>query len=53
MPSHEQSKQQNEPIAVLKWLDRTLIWISLICGSLALAFMTVFSVVNVLISAKR
>ncbi len=52
MPSHEQSKQQNEPIAVLKWLDRTLIWISLICGSLALAFMTVFSVVNVLIMRK-
>lgn len=37
---------------LVKWLDRVLIWISLICGSITLAFMTVFSVVNVLVMRK-
>lgn len=37
---------------VLKWLDRILIVISLVCGGIALAFMTAFSVFNVLIMRK-
>jgi len=37
---------------LIKWVDQILIWVSLVCGGLALAFMTAFSVLNVLIMRK-
>lgn len=37
---------------LIQRLDRVLVWVSLICGGTALAFMTVFSVWNVLIMRK-
>lgn len=43
---------EEEPIPFLKWVDRSLIFVSLVCGSLALAFMTAFSVFNVLVMRK-
>lgn len=56
-PQSTQTNNQLQSAAVttmplIKWLDRTLIWISLICGGAALAFMTVFSFVNVIIMRK-
>lgn len=44
--------QEPSPTPLLKWLDRILMWVSLVCGGLALAFMTFFSVVNVLVMRK-
>ncbi len=41
-----------QPPAGLVWLDTIIVWISLIVGGLALTFMTVFSVWNVLIMRK-
>jgi len=39
-------------MSVINALDRILLWVSLICGGMALAFLTVFSVFNVLIMRK-
>lgn len=36
----------------VRWLDRVLTWVSLICGGSALVFMTAFSVLNVLVMRK-
>lgn len=41
-----------EPTGLLRYLDRVLTWVSLICGGGALIFMTAFSVWNVLIMRK-
>jgi len=45
-------RQAQDQLALIQWIDRILIWISLIFGGVALAFMTVFSVVNVLVMRK-
>ncbi|MEM8631110.1 MAG: TRAP transporter small permease [Pseudomonadota bacterium] len=48
-------KDQNEPLRApraIAVLDRVLVWISLLLGGATLAFMTVFSVWNVLIMRK-
>lgn len=48
-------KDQTEPLhapGVIAALDRVLVWISLLLGGATLAFMTVFSVWNVLIMRK-
>ena len=37
---------------LFKLLDRILVWVSLVCGGAALAFMTFFSVFNVLVMRK-
>jgi TRAP-type C4-dicarboxylate transport system permease small subunit len=52
MQSDEQANQEHKSVPLLKWVDKILIWVSLGCGSLALAFMTAFSVFNVLIMRK-
>lgn len=44
--------QPTNDTGIFKQLDRVLIWISWICGGAALAFMTFFSVWNVLIMRK-
>ena len=51
MPNDVQPVQRDRA-PLIRWLDKTLIWISLLCGGAALAFMTTFSVVNVLIMRK-
>jgi len=48
----EQAESQTNSTGLLKWLDKILIWVSLICGGAALTFMTVFSVFNVLVMRK-
>ena len=35
-----------------QWVDRALLWMSLICGSVTLIFMTVYCVFNVLVMRK-
>lgn len=51
-PSADTSLQDQPSFLLIRGIDRLLIWMSLICGGLALAFMTAFSVVNVLIMRK-
>ncbi len=41
-----------KPTGLIGLLDKILIWVSLLCGGAALAFMTGFSVLNVLIMRK-
>jgi len=52
MTSDTQPVQTRESIPLIKWLDRILIWVSLTCGGVTLAFMTFYSVYNVLIMRK-
>jgi len=52
MQNNEPVNELNESIPLYKWVDKILIGVSLLCGSLALAFMTAFSVFNVLIMRK-
>jgi len=52
MLSDDQHIQQRESMPLLKRVDRILIWVSLVCGSITLAFMTGFSVFNVLVMRK-
>jgi len=52
MTGENQPVQQNGSVPLLKWLDRILIWVSLICGGVTLAFMTFYSVFNVLVMRK-
>jgi len=44
--------QKAESMPLLKWVDRILIVVSLACGGITLAFMTGFSVFNVLVMRK-
>ncbi len=48
---HSEQTSNSTP-AVIAWLDKTLLWTSLIFGGAALAFMTFFSVLNVLVMRK-
>lgn len=52
MLGDEQSVKQAELNPFLKWVDRILTWVSLLCGGATLAFMTFYSVFNVLIMRK-
>ena len=52
MLSEDQTEQVVESAPLLKWVDRILIWVSLTCGGIALAFMTFYSVFNVLVMRK-
>ena len=49
--SNRQAPERDRPILV-HWLDVGLTWIALICGGATLAFMTAYSVWNVLIMRK-
>jgi TRAP-type C4-dicarboxylate transport system permease small subunit len=52
MVSDDPTEQVRAPSPLLKWVDQILIWVSLTCGGIALAFMTFYSVFNVLIMRK-
>jgi len=52
MTGKNQSVQKDGYVPLLKWVDRILIWVSLICGGITLAFMTFYSVFNVLVMRK-
>jgi len=52
MKDDDQPLKQYGSVPLLKWVDRILIWASLILGSVTLAFMTFYSVFNVLVMRK-
>jgi len=47
-----QADSEAESTGLLKWVDKILIWVSLVCGGAALVFMTVFSFINVIVMRK-
>ncbi len=52
MTDETKAEQQKGSIPLIKWIDRILLSVSLICGGVTLAFMTFYSVFNVLVMRK-
>jgi len=52
MLGDDQTEQVRDRSSFVTWVDRILIWVSLTFGGIALAFMTFYSVFNVLVMRK-